>query len=121
MRKTYLTIILVLISSNILAKSESLPVHSYIDTEFEAMFELKVFEYPKIILDCQSFFHQLVVYKDISAGDEVKRSFHLDFEQCYAAHEFLYQSQDERRPVCLTLDFDEGAIAFSNAPIEECK
>ena len=121
MTKLYLAITLLLLSGNIFAKGESTPVRSYLDTEFEAMFELKVFKYPKVILDCQSFFHQLVVYKDTTPEKEVKRSFHLDFEQCYKAHEFLYQSQDNGVPVCLTLDFDEGEISLSNESVDTCK
>ncbi|GEM_PF-4543398 len=121
MKKIYLAITLLFMSCTTYAKSESLSVRSYLDTEFDAMFELKVLEYPKVILDCQSFFHQLVVYKDTSVDNEIKQSFHLDFEECYRAHEFLYMSQDERRPVCMTLDFNEGEIYFSNSPTEECK
>lgn len=121
MKKIYLAITLLFLSYNAFAKSQSLSVRSYVDTDFEAMFELKVLEYPKVILDCQSFFHQLVVYEDTSPDNEIKQSFHLDFEECYRAHEFLYMSQDERKPVCLTLNHNEGEIYFSNAPSEECK
>jgi hypothetical protein len=121
MKKIYLVLVIAILSTNLYAKSESIPVRSYLDTEFEAMFELKVFEYPKIILDCQSFFHQLVVYKDTAKGKEIKRNFHLDFEQCYRAHEFLYQSQDEKKPVCLSLDYDLGVISLSNASMKNCK
>lgn len=121
MKKIYLAIIMVFLSTNALAKSESLPVRSYLNTEFEAMFELKVLEYPKIILDCQSFFHQLVVYKDIAQDNEVKRIFHLDFDQCYQAHEFMIESEMIQEPVCLGLDFDYGEISLSNKSAEECK
>ncbi|WP_372651171.1 hypothetical protein [Halobacteriovorax sp.] len=121
MKTIYLAITLLFISCTTFAKSESLAVKNYIDTDFDAMFEIKVLQYPKVILDCQSFFHQLVVYKDTSIDNEIKQSFHLDFEECYQAHEFLYMSQDKSKPVCLTLDFNQGEIFFSNSPEEECK
>ncbi|ATH08943.1 hypothetical protein BIY24_13600 [Halobacteriovorax marinus] len=120
MKKIYLAITLLILSTSISAKTQALSVRSYLDTEFDAMFELKVLEYPKIILDCQSFFHQLVVYRNNSQSGE-KTTFHLDFSQCYEAHEFLSQSQIDRKPICLKLDFDYGEIGLSNEPQEYCK
>lgn len=108
-------------SSNALATPESISVRSYINTEFEAMFEIKVFEYPKIILDCQSFFHQLVIYETIEGSLKKKNSYTLDFRECYQAHEFLYQSQMSKTPACLTISNEDMSISLSDKDIDHCK
>jgi len=121
MIKSILLIFILFLSSNVLAAPESISVRSYLDTEFDAMFEIKVFEYPKIILDCQSFFHQLIVYETIEGSLQKKDSYTLDFSECYQAHEFLYQSQMSKIPVCLTIAQEDMSISLSNKDMDHCK
>jgi hypothetical protein len=120
MRKLILSIVLALISSNIYSSYEGLSVRSYLKTEFDSMFEIKVFEYPKVILDCQSFFNQLVVYENTSSKINEKQIYHLSFEECYQAHEFLYDSQMEKTPVCLKLDKTYKTIELTNKSTLDC-
>jgi hypothetical protein len=91
-------------------------VRSYVRTDFDSMFEIKVLEYPKIILDCQSFFNQLVVYK--GSGKDI---FHLTAEECYQTHLFLYESQLNKESTCLSLNKDSKQVELSNKPPIDCK
>ncbi|WP_127716630.1 hypothetical protein [Halobacteriovorax sp. HLS] len=117
-----LTLLFVLIlSSNSFAKTESISVRSYLRTEFDSMFEIKVFEYPKVILDCQSFFNQLVVYENTTVAVKEKIIYPLSFEDCFNAHEFLFNSQNEKTPVCLTLDKEYSTVTLSNKDSINCK
>ncbi|OUR96232.1 hypothetical protein A9Q84_07695 [Halobacteriovorax marinus] len=121
MVKHMLLSLILCFSTNIFAAPEFLSVRSYVDTEFESMFEIKVFEYPKIILDCQSFFHQLVIYETIEGSLQRKDSYTLDFSECYQAHEFLYQSQMSKEPVCLMITQEDMSIGLSNKDSDHCK
>ena len=120
MKRLLIAITLSFISSNGYSFEEGLSVRSYLKTEFDSMFEIKVFEYPKIILDCQSFFNQLVVYENTSSKINEKQIYHLSFEECYRAHEFLYESQIEKSPVCLRLDKSYMTIELTNKSLEDC-
>lgn len=121
MRTLLIAITTLLISSNSHSSTEGISVRSYLKTEFDSMFEIKVFEYPKIILDCQSFFNQLVVYENTSSKLNEKQIYHLSFEECYRAHEFLYDSQVEKTPVCLKLDKSYMTIELSAKSLQDCK
>ncbi len=109
------------LSGNVFAQTENISVRSYLKTEFDSMFELKVFEYPRVILDCQSFFNQLVVYENTSVKVKERIIYPLSFEDCYNAHEFLFNSQNEKSPVCLTLDKTYSTITLSNKDSSDCK
>lgn len=119
--KKMILLFLAFLSTNAIAQTESLSVRSYLKTEFDSMFEIKVFEYPKVILDCQSFFNQLVVYENTSVKVKEKIIYPLSFEDCYNAHEFLFNSQHEKSPVCLTLNKTYSTITLSNKDSKDCK
>ena len=119
MKRLIIGITLAFISNNSLSY-EGLSVRSYIKTDFDSMFEIKVFEYPKVILDCQSFFNQLVVYENTSSKINEKQIYHLSFEECYQAHEFLYESQIDKTPICLKLDNSYMTIELTNKSSQEC-
>ena len=119
MKRVFIGIIIVFISKNTFC-FEGLSVRSYVKTEFDSMFEIKVFEYPKIILDCQSFFNQLVVYEKTSSTTNERQIYNLSFEECYQAHDFLYVSQVSQTPICLKLDNLNKTIELTEKSSKDC-
>lgn len=114
MIKAILLLIVLITSSTSFAKKMN--VRSYVQTEFDSMFEIKVLEYPKVILDCQSFFNQLVIY-----NENKREIYHLSSNECYNSHIFLYESQQKKKSVCLSLDKDLRQIDLSNKGPLDCK
>ncbi len=109
-------IIVLALSSKSYSSSQKMKVRSYLQTDFDSMYEIKVFEYSKIILDCQSFFNQLVLFEN-----NEKIIFHLSSEKCYQSHVFLYESQQKKLPTCLSLNKDLKEIELTNNDSINCK
>lgn len=96
-----------------------MPVLDYLSTENYAMFEIKsnTPTYQKIILDCQGFNMGVYFYKNRKVETQV----HLDEADCEDFHQFLSESNNQHRPVCLELDADARYIEVSDKKVEECK
>ncbi len=91
-------------------------VESMQDTSFDYMFEIKVKEYPRVVLDCQSFIMGMSFYYD----DYLERSIYLPEEDCQAVHQFIGERMESKTPVCMELNADENSLLFSEKD-QDCK
>jgi len=84
-------------------------VESIQDTSFDYMFEIKVKEYPRVVLDCQSFIMGMNFYYD----DYLERNIYLAEEDCQSIHQFISERMENQTPVCMELDPFENSLFFS--------
>jgi hypothetical protein len=84
-------------------------VDDFIDTEFEAMFEIKSAEHEKVILDCQSFFAGINIYNQ--SGILYNQT--MDHGQCYELTSFIKTSMQQNRPVCIEIDSKGNSLIVS--------
>ena len=79
------------------------PIHSMEETENEGMFELESdSELPRVVLDCQSFFHGLNFYTEDESGRENRDGFYLLYEQeCIEIFVFIEDNLEKGNDLCL--------------------
>jgi hypothetical protein len=98
-----------------LYSSELMRMRDYKKTDFDYMYEVKVDAYSKVILDCQGFIKGMNFYQE----KKLEQIVYMDEEECDQSNEFLKDSIENQRPVCIELDTDEHTILFSRK-IEDC-
>jgi|GEM_PF-775295 len=81
-------------------------------------FEIKTSRYSRIVLDCQSFVTGMTFYQD----KKVIRSIYLDaYGDCQNMHDFLQQSHNDKKPVCLEVETENNTLTVSNEAEDYCQ
>lgn len=88
---------------------------------FEMMFELATApRFGKVILDCQSFMHQIQFIKEKSTGEEdIIFKFYIDENECQEIFEFINVSLNNNRHTCIELNSFNGEY-FLDRDYKDC-
>lgn len=115
-------IILVGLMSSLLAKAETFqrtPVLGVIALDnMYAAYEVLTPKYEKIILDCQSFIHGMNFYNDSKIVREIKM---VDYGNCENVYDFISQSKEENKSVCMEVAEESNTITLSNDEASDCQ
>lgn len=93
------------------------PLQDYVLTENYAMFEIKTPKFQKVILDCQGFNMGVYFYNN----SKIQTQVHMDEPDCEEFHQFLTESNDQHRAVCLELDADANFLEVTDKKEDDCK
>jgi len=91
-------------------------VNDYVPVKnMDFAFEVKTSKFQKVILDCQSFVTGMTFYNN----KKVIHSIYLDaYGDCQDMHKFLYESKNQKLPVCLQVEVESNSLTVSNEELD---
>jgi hypothetical protein len=120
MKKAMVLVGLMIAFTQISSASEVLkmPVRDFINFEkMDYVFEIKTTKFDQVVLDCQSF----ITGMSFSNNGQLKSNVYLDMFACEDVVDFLTESKEVNRPVCLGLNPMKNELTFSVESEEKCK
>lgn len=110
-----------LITSSWASEVMRTPVDNYFRTENDFMFEVQTSDFPRVILDCQSFINNFSFYKNESGSYKAQYEITLDNYQCYSIDRHIVNQIEEKTPICIEFDVKENSLFFSSKSASECQ
>jgi hypothetical protein len=98
---------------------QKMPVLGLVPVEnMYASFEVLTPKYEKIILDCQSFVNGMTFYNNKKIVHEIKM---VNYEDCSNVYDFISQSNQDKKPVCMEIGEEGSALNLSNDEASACQ
>lgn len=98
---------------------QKMPVLGLVPVEnMYASFEIQTSKYEKVILDCQSFVNGMTFYNDKKIVHEIKM---INYEDCSNVYDFISQSNQDKKPVCMEIGLKDSTLNLSNDEASACQ
>lgn len=115
-------IILVGLLSSLALKSETyqrIPVLGLapIDNMY-ASFKILTPKYEKVILDCQSFIHNMSFFEHTKVVREIRM---VSYNDCGDVYDFIEQSMVDKKPICMEVEEEGNTLNLSNDSAVDCQ
>jgi hypothetical protein len=83
-----------------------------------AGFNIKTSKFDKVFLDCQSLVHSMNFYIDKKIVHKTKM---VDYNSCDNISNFIYQSLEKDKSVCIEIEVESKSINLSNDEASDCQ
>lgn len=83
-----------------------------------AAFEIKSSKYEKIVLDCQSFVHNMSFYVNKKVTREIRM---VNYNDCESVYDFINQSLQDKKAVCMEIEKKSSTVNLSNDEAADCQ